>query len=198
MNIIADVAGRFDELCLLLVQMPKDEKIILVGDIVDRGPKSADVVSLAMNNPNIITLKGNHEDMMIDAFRKTDRYSPGTWEFNGGTATLTSYMSSDYGAIPESHIAWMEKLPIFYQEEGLFVSHAPWSLFKKLGEYDKESDALWNRYPPKIVEGVVQIFGHNSQLWKYGNHAICIDDCCSKRLTGIHWPSKKLYFQDYL
>ena len=65
-NIIGDIAGRFDELMLLLAKMPEADKVILVGDMVDRGPKSKEVIEWAMNNPNVIAIKGNHEDMMVD------------------------------------------------------------------------------------------------------------------------------------
>lgn len=201
MNIIGDIAGRFDELMLLLVQMPKDEKIILVGDLVDRGPKSREVVEFAMNTPNVITLKGNHEDMMVDYFLKTGRYDKGIWEMNGGNATLMSYSKDSVSAtVPTDHIEWMKNLPLYYKEDDLYVSHCPWPF--ELGEGAHMFDALWNRYPPSFVPGVFQVFGHNSSMKAYRNfdhiYAMCIDDCSMRRLTGFHWPSKKIYQQDYL
>lgn len=210
MNIIADIAGRYDELMLLLAQMPQDEPIILVGDLVDRGPKSKEVIEWAMTTPNVITIKGNHEDMMVDFALNLKRYEEGIWFMNGGNKTMYSYgcmlshekPSNDErirAAIPKKHIEWLQKLPIFYREEGLFVSHAPWNgSMHELGHYTSEEDALWHRYQPKKREGIIQIFGHNSSLRQYGDYAICIDDSSRKKLTGIHWPSKKIYQQDYL
>jgi len=199
MNIIGDIAGRFDELMLLLVQMPKDEKIILVGDLVDRGPKSKEVIEWAMSTPNVITLMGNHEHMMIDYLLNTGLYGPRIWEMNGGDKTLDSYYDSETGdvVIPKEHLEWLKNLPKFYKEEGLYISHAPLRS-TELGYKEEIQDFLWNRNPPPKVPGVFQIFGHNSSMKKYGDYSICIDDCSKRKLTGIHWPSKKIYQQDYL
>ena len=56
-NIIGDIAGRFDELMLLLAKMPESDKVILLGDMVDRGSQSKQVIEWAMTNPNVIAIK---------------------------------------------------------------------------------------------------------------------------------------------
>lgn len=151
-NIIGDIAGRFDELMLLLPRMPKADKIILVGDLIDRGPKSREVIEWAMNNSEVITIKGNHEHMMVDCYLNTGIYAPRIWEENGGDKTQESY--DQY--IPESHIYWMKDLPIFFEDEGLYVSHAPWDGSFQLGKFkpEKEEHLIWNRNPPKDRKGV--------------------------------------------
>lgn len=209
MNIISDIAGRFDELMLLLAQMPENEPILLVGDLMDRGPKSKEVIEWAMNTPNVTTIKGNHEDMMIDFALKTNKYISDTWFMNGGNKTMQSYGCYLEGSklsnherirecIPKEHIEWMKSLPLFYKEDRLFISHAPWMKFSDLGEISNEFDCLWNRERPENHPGIFQIFGHNSSLKQFGDYAICIDDSSRSKLTGIHWPSKKIYQQDYL
>lgn len=212
-NIIGDIAGRFDELMLLLPKMPKADKIILVGDMMDRGAKSKEVIEWAMCNPDVIAIKGNHEDMMVDHFRKTKRYGTDIWLSNGGDKTLHSYgyethcsvqmYSERYdilkeGDVPEAHIAWLEKLPIFFQDKGLFVSHAPWNGSFNLGKFKSEEDALWNRFKPSKYDDIFQVFGHNGSLKAYGNHAMCIDNSSKKQLWGIHFPTKQLIEQEYL
>ncbi len=200
MNIIADVAGRYDELMVLLAKMPKDELIVLLGDIVDRGPKSMEVVTWAMGTPNVITLKGNHEDMMLDAY---NRFDMPTWENNGGKTTLISY-GGEYADIPASHIEWMRKLPLFHKEDGIFISHAPWLSSIELGKiWVNESRMVWNRFPPRNYPGILQVFGHNTCMTKYEDdednlYAICIDDSGMDKLTGLHWPSKTIYQVDYI
>ncbi len=50
----------------------------------------------------------------------------------------------------------------------------------------------------------MQIAGHNSNFglreWKFknGKMALCIDTSASRKLTGIHLPSMKIYQQEYL
>lgn len=189
-NIVGDVAGNYSQLMKLIELMPKDNKIILVGDIVDRGPDSKKVIEFAMNNPNVITLKGNHEQMMIDAYYSID---PMSHVNNGGKATLKSYhvkWAEDY---PQSHIEWLDELPICAEREGLFVSHAPWDANMPLGETTNPIQSLWNREDPSERMGVFQVFGHNHVKKIYRNYAICIDNCGNGVLTGITFPDKVIY-----
>ena len=208
-NIIADIAGRFDELMLLLAKMPEADKVILVGDMVDRGPKSKEVIEWAMSNPNVIVIKGNHEDMMVDFYYNRGRYEEGIWFDNGGSTTVESYSCKLFTGkpsyadkirefFPKEHIEWMDKLPIFFEDDGLYVSHAPWNGSFSLGQYKSAEDMIWNRYPPHKHKDVFQVFGHNSSLRAYGNYAICIDNCSKKVLTGLHWPTKEIIEQEYL
>lgn len=196
-NIIGDVGGRFDELMALIELMPKGATIVLVGDLVDRGPDSYKVVEWAKNTSNVISLKGNHEDMMIEAAIWGGHDNDHSR--NGGLATLKSYGVPDPIEYPKSHIKWMNELPIFLKDEGLFVSHAPWKRFRELGDMSTQFTVLWNRIPPSEREGVFQVYGHNHKLEKHisgtGNYyGICIDSTASRRLSGIHWPSKEDYY----
>jgi serine/threonine protein phosphatase 1 len=99
---IGDVHGRADLLKQLLEQIeadyrrrsPRDVRIIQLGDLIDRGPDSADVVELCiahdwgMATPTFIA--GNHEEMMLAALNG-DLEAARLWKRNGGEATLLSY-----------------------------------------------------------------------------------------------------------
>lgn len=197
MNFIGDVAGRFDELQELLKIMPKEDTY-LIGDLVDRGPKSKEVIEFAMNTPGIFALKGNHEDMMriahLDKKYMDDEW---IWTKNGGDKTLNSYGIKRARDLPKNHIEWINQLPLCYSEPGLLVTHAPQSWYDHGAPID-----LWTRDVKKIP-GLVQIFGHNTFMYRYEwdenaeLYAICIDDSGHKKLTGINWPSQKIYQVDY-
>ncbi|MCF6206994.1 MAG: metallophosphoesterase [Sulfurovum sp.] len=62
--IIGDVHGEYDALMRLVAKLPKDAKLIFVGDLVDRGSRSADVVKFVRENAHSCVM-GNHEEMMI-------------------------------------------------------------------------------------------------------------------------------------
>ena len=204
-NIIGDIAGRYNELIKLLSIMPPCDKIILVGDLVDRGPDSKKVVELAMkgeyNGVPIVTIKGNHEDMFVGMYETQAIGFPQ----NGQQATLKSYGVTDAGDLPESHVEWMNSLPLCFRSEGLFVSHAPW-VSPKLPEtpedledlnYGYEQMILWNRNSPLEVPGMFQVFGHNSKMEKYGDWGYCIDASSQKVLTGITFPNKTIFQVEY-
>lgn len=98
---IGDVHGRADLLLRLLDLIVADNarrgplplQIILLGDLIDRGPQSAEVIEsmlLAMDSPKTRFLKGNHEEVFIRAARG-DVGAAHFCRRIGGAETLASY-----------------------------------------------------------------------------------------------------------
>ncbi|MCK5629794.1 MAG: metallophosphoesterase [Nanoarchaeota archaeon] len=200
MNIISDIAGQYDALLSLIDKMPKDE-ILFLGDLIDRGPKSKEVVQYAIDN-NIKTLLGNHEHMMIDYFEDNLIYSKHIWVINGGDKTLESY-GSDSSLIKE-HVEWLKKCILYYETDNVFISHAAWigSLEQALNISNLSNSIIWSREEP-IKRKKFQIMGHNSHWglrWfcdDVSSWAVCLDQTASNKITGMHWPSKKIYQVNY-
>ncbi len=88
--VIGDVHGCIRQLETLLPQIPEDHRVVLVGDYVDRGENSADVLRLLQGHPDFICLKGNHEDMMLNFLRDPEQHGP-RWLRYGGLQTLASF-----------------------------------------------------------------------------------------------------------
>lgn len=216
MNIISDIAGNYETLLALLKKMPDDD-VLSVGDMIDRGPKSKQVVDWFMANGK--ALLGNHEHMLISAYRRQGYYDDGVWQWNGGNHTLYSYGVPHPEDMPENIIEWMEKLPWFREIGDILISHSfifPGSSLAEacdLGPqmtrytYDSQLDRsiLWNRCEPERIDKYsLQICGHNSQMGlqrfadEQGKFAICLDDCRNKVLTGLHLPSMIVYQQNYI
>lgn len=221
MLIIGDIAGQFDALMRLVARAP-EHKIILVGDLMDRGPRSREVIEWAMEmRDRVIALRGNHEHMMMDFLGDCKIYSPDAWLRNGGFSTCTSYGFSCQGSsvdirearkfmkehVPRSHIEFLESLPTFHSSPGLFVSHAPWMARAELGtipeprgfnELSTPSLELWNRAAPTPREGAFQVFGHCSQMGlKDFGYAMCLDDSWQEKLTGLVWPEREILQEPY-
>ncbi len=219
--IVGDIAGQYNALLRLVAKFPKDEPIILVGDIIDRGPHSKDVVEWARTNPLVRAIRGNHEDMFIDHVEKTKRYDYGLWYENGGGDTLASYGDED--SIPADHIAWLKSLPLYIEEEGFFISHAPIANGRSIAQAKefsleeiefrpKLSGLLWNRDFPDYIEGVIQVFGHNAnfglkQFFRPASvqlvvsdkpYAICLDDSWQDKVTGLNTKTLEVYQEPYV
>ena len=169
---IGDLHGCYSPFADLMRSIsPGDgDLIIFIGDYIDRGPVSKDVVDylieLSLNNRNIHFLKGNHEDMFLgsigyDAVVKDLR----TWLYNGGTQTLKSYgMENDeimkltslwddserYRCImeyvPRSHLNFFLDTKPWLESENYFFCHAGVEPYSSIEEGKKNiQDLLWMR-----------------------------------------------------
>src|SRR3954467_11400656 len=113
--VIGDIHGRFDLLSALLAQIEqhragRDRTIVFLGDYIDRGADSAGVVATirglqARELDAIVCLKGNHEDLMLRAYR--DEREVDLWVMNGGYETLASFGPD----LPAEALPWAEVLP---------------------------------------------------------------------------------------
>ena len=96
--IIGDVHGEFDMLMALVAKLPKNARLIFVGDLINRGLKSKEVIAFVRNNAFAV-VQGNHECYILDnanfflesieCYRKDK--SKNFWSRLNGTETLRSY-----------------------------------------------------------------------------------------------------------
>ena len=155
--VIGDVHGDYDTLVklLYLIKVTKSDDVYFIGDLIDRGNKSADVVKL-VRDINAKCVLGNHELMMIDSVVHNDSY---IWLCNGGQVTLDSY-NSDQQTI-ESDVEWMKRLPLLIDLDDYVLVHGGLEVDKPL---DKQTDNVcWIREgfhnAPKYINRPV-IIGH--------------------------------------
>jgi len=130
------------------IDLRSSDFIVFIGDYVDRGPDSKDLVQelidLRFSHPNAAFLKGNHEDMLLGALGYSAIVSDlQTWMYNGGAATLLSYgvEMGELGRIqsiwdngersaalrkllPPAHIDFFLGLELYVESEGFFFCHA--------------------------------------------------------------------------
>ncbi|AFL49717.1 serine/threonine protein phosphatase 1 [Sinorhizobium fredii] len=146
---VGDIHGclaQLDDLLEAIESSAPGGRVIFLGDLVDRGPESRGVVERIMAGPTKagwqwITLKGNHEDMLLSARKGLAEMS--SWLMNGGDETLESYG----GAIPLSHLVWMAELPSIIIEPYRIFVHAGVEETIPLEEQDDDI-LLWMRTEP--------------------------------------------------
>lgn len=121
--IIGDVHGHYRSLMQLLEEiLPTDaDQIYFLGDLIDRGPHSAQVVEWVMQL-GYPCLLGNHEQMLLDAIGSGQvvDHSLQSWLFAGGHSTLESYNNQ----VPQEHIDWMKALPTYLDLGDVWLVHA--------------------------------------------------------------------------
>ena len=167
---IGDIHGCYDQLLALMKKLPIDFKrdtLVFMGDYIDRGPKSVEVVDflikLKKRVPDIIFLKGNHEDMLAKYLDGTDRF---TYLLNGGQQTLDSYLRKSVHTgthpIPPAHMEFFKSLRLFYETEDYIFVHA--GLRPKVPMESQETeDMLWIRdkfLHTRYDFGKPVVFGH--------------------------------------
>ncbi|MBP1872624.1 Serine/threonine-protein phosphatase 1 [Ensifer adhaerens] len=123
---VGDIHGCLAELQALLLQIEAyapEGRVIILGDMIDRGPDSRGVVELIMAGPqkqgwSWLALKGNHEEMLLGA--RSGESDVDWWLFNGGKETLASYDN----VIPGTHLKWLMQLPSIIVEPFRIFVHA--------------------------------------------------------------------------
>jgi serine/threonine protein phosphatase 1 len=168
--VIGDIHGCFDKLRTLMRKIPidlKQDKLIFIGDYIDRGSQSFKVLEYLINlkkrSPDIIFLKGNHEAMLENYLSGVDRF---TYLRNGGQKTLDDYLNQKVhtgsSPVPQDHMAFFKSLVIYHQTEDYIFVHA--GLRKKIPlEEQKSEDLLWIRNAFISTDydfGKRVIFGH--------------------------------------
>lgn len=99
--VIGDVHGCINSLQELTERLIKNydiEKFVFIGDLVDRGPASAEVMQYVQDlkkSYSLDLLRGNHEDMMIDFAGGIKVYGSSDWLNNGGVEALRSIAGED-------------------------------------------------------------------------------------------------------
>ncbi len=183
---IGDIHGCYKQLVRLIELIPKSKKdtFVFLGDYVDKGKKSKDVIDYLIDLSKKYTcvfLRGNHELLMMNACSGKQKFS--LWHSRGGKRTLKSYgikkKKNWVEQIDKSHWEFIEKtLPCFEYKDFIFV-HAGLKKGVPLQE-QSELDLIWRKYfsPEKYEKGKIVICGHtvrkSGKIANYG-HTICID-----------------------
>ena len=120
---IGDVHGYFGTLEALIERLGlgENDAVVMLGDLIDRGPTSADVVNRVRTTANLHSIRGNHEQMMIEGFDdalffKDLSMEARIWYRNGGVNTELSYIAK-YGNDDDAcdrasdDVEWMRTLP---------------------------------------------------------------------------------------
>jgi serine/threonine protein phosphatase 1 len=160
--VIGDVHGCLDALKELLNKNwdCDNEVLVQVGDLIDRGSSSPETVEFCMelkrkHGEKAIFIKGNHEFEMIEHLYNGPNHN---WLRQCGNETLIQYEKGCFNI--QQHVEWFKTLPLFYENNNVFVSHA--GIAKSaLDPYNEDSmnGIIWNREELLNI-GKFQIVGH--------------------------------------
>lgn len=179
---VGDIHGQADLLHKLLRQIAPQasDQLVFLGDYIDRGPAACEVletlISLRRRFPATVFLRGNHEQMFLDARRAAflaqqmpavfqgilNRWRgslPAEIAFYldcGGKETVRDYAASGSDAVPsevlrncpDAHVAFLEATRMFYRRDPYLFVHAGVDPQDPRGEGRGAADLLWLRHAP--------------------------------------------------
>jgi len=142
--VVGDIHGEIDELKTIIYKInyePSQDKLIFVGDYIDRGADSYQVYKYLkeLNDGKNIFLRGNHEEMMVDAVLNENKIK--LWYHNGGQETERSFPNKNE---LENAAHFFDSLPYYHANSDYIFVHAGIQPDKSL-EQQTEHDLVWIR-----------------------------------------------------
>ncbi len=182
---IGDIHGCATALRTLLssLELVAEDTLVVLGDAIDRGPNSRDVLDqlLAVNQScRLVPILGNHEQMLLDVI---DGKMPlQDWLIHGGAETLDSYgPGAALIEMPLEHIDFLLAWCDYHETRDHFFAHGNYLHKKKFSKQPWEEmrwRSLKYSMPKPHTSGKIAILGHTAN--KQGKiinlgHLVCID-----------------------
>lgn len=220
--VVGDVHGRADLLTGLLPRLEDSTRathLVFVGDYVDRGDQSREVLELLQDlhsrTPDrVVCLMGNHERMLLDFLEEPEVHGP-RWLRHGGLQTLASYRISPVSGPASSEKwadvrdnfraalgpteSWLRALPLVWQSGNVAVVHAAADPALPIGD-QYERTLLWGHEDFETVprrDSVWVVHGHTiTDVPQSAQGRIAVDTgaYATGRLTAAHIESGAVTF----
>jgi serine/threonine protein phosphatase 1 len=153
--VISDIHGN-NELfrkALKEVAFKKTDKLILVGDLIDRGPESKGVLDTVLlmleSGLDVECLMGNHEKLFLDAVLNTNNLNQ--WLLNGGDKTLSSFLTSSIEKIPKKYFDFVKSFKYYKEDKDFILVHAAINM-KISDPFSDLQTILWERDQSKYLD----------------------------------------------
>ena len=219
---ISDIHGcayTFDEM-LHKIGLGKDDELYLLGDYIDRGPRSRmvldNIMKLKADGYKIFCLRGNHEQMMFEA-PMSNEYAA-IWLRNGGTEVMQEFGASKFSEIPKHYFDFIDGLEYWFERENLILVHAGFKVPNDgTNPFELRKNMLWiRRWEEQAnvkmwLNGRTVIHGHTPQTEEQIRRRfdrpdlypiLNIDNGCAYNFDGmrqlccVELTERQIYFQN--
>ena len=175
--VIGDIHGHLATFRALIhrLNLRKEDRVVCLGDMIDRGPDSAGVMKLIRGDQRIICIKGNHEHMALQSITEDGRvelWQP--WMQRGGKSCWASYIVQAEGDLYLakrnflSDMRWINTLPTQIVLDKFRLVHAGYDPRMALdAQGDKELlwiRKIWYRHEKPVDPQRTVLFGHTTTL----------------------------------
>ena len=176
---ISDIHGcynTFYDLIVNKIKLKKSDKLILLGDYIDRGDQSREVLDFVLdlikNKFNVTPLAGNHEFMLLSSYKNPDMLP--LWLMNSGTSTLNSFGIKDIRELDIRYLHFIDNLEYYKVINNYIFVHAGFNDYAINPFLDKQS-MIWEcrpSYENPLLQGKTIIHGHRPITISYVNKLI--------------------------
>ena len=190
--VMSDIHGQFDAFMKMLEQIDftEDDELYILGDVVDRGPKSIECIKWIMAQDNVLTLLGNHELMLYDGYIND---APALYQ------SLDEIRTQLSDAEQKNIIRWIETMPecklITVNGKKFYLNHTqpvtPEYFKQNMTQRMFPNHSIYKHCKATPVKDVICIHGHiptmqmrmwhgegnSSLIWKNTNETVIDIDC---------------------
>lgn len=147
--IVGDIHGcckTFKYLVREEIRLKKADVLYCLGDYIDRGPDSKGVIDYIMDlrkdGFDVRTLRGNHEQMLMDSYGSIDSF--GFWAGNGGDETLMSFEIDSIFQLGARYLNFFQQTELYVATKDFILAHAGLN-FRAADPLKDEASMLWIR-----------------------------------------------------
>jgi serine/threonine protein phosphatase 1 len=171
---IGDIHGCFDTMYKMIteeIKLEKSDRLILLGDYIDRGPKSREVIDFIIDLDrkgfNIVPLMGNHESMLIESYEDNNLLP--LWFMNSGMTTLRSFNVDDINQMERKYIDFFTNLKFFERTGNFLFVHAGFNDYAAdpLSDYHGMIWECKTSYGNPALKDFTIIHGHRPKTVEY-------------------------------
>lgn len=198
---VGDIHGCSRAFDLLLEQLALQaaDTLIVLGDVVDRGPDTNGVIERLLrlkSQCQLVLIRGNHEDMFLNGLQGGElQYA---WLEHGGVQALDSY-GGDPALVPESHLRLLQSAELYWETATHLFVHANLEPGVALAR-QRPNWLRWTHLTGRETpcsDGRWVICGHTPQLSGWPNVSpgwVCIDTnaCRGGWLTALDVHSEEI------
>lgn len=200
--IVGDVHGCFEEFSALLRQInycPETYRLILVGDIINRGPFSLKMLEWVRDR-GVEMVRGNHEQAFINGVSKNICFNP-----------ILRKLQMDMKGELNSWVNWLAGLPFYIEEKDFIVVHGGLvpgerpeysdpHLLMNIRTWDGLGRDIKSEFNPAwyslYKKKKLVIYGHwANQGLNIRDNTIGLDTGCvyGHKLSGLLLPDRKIF-----
>ena len=196
--VLTDIHGCYQTFHYLMeeiLQPDKNDNIYLLGDYINKGPMSKEVVDYIINLKSggykIHILRGNHEQVLLDAIETGE-----TFDFydKGGMFTLQSFGINSVHNFSDTYLGFFKSTEFYFELEDFLLVHAGFNFSN--GKAFSDREAMMNYREMKVhaadTRGRKVIHGHIPTALKQVMEGFKLKDNLDIHLdTGCVYPHRK-------